>query len=166
MELDSQVVELLGRQRLVAELLRDGLEVAVPVRDRGVDLIAYADLSQQVARFASRPIQMKAATTSAFGVDQKYGRIADLILAYVWHLDDPQAAVTFALPYAEAVQVAAAMGWTETASWQQGKYHSSSPSKRLLGLLEPYRMTQGSWWGLVVGSPKSAEPGAAADGGA
>src|SRR5262245_32215102 len=60
-ELDSQVIEILGRQRLIAELLRDGLEVAVPVRDRGVDLIAYADLSQQVARFASRPIQMKAA---------------------------------------------------------------------------------------------------------
>jgi hypothetical protein len=118
--LDSQVVELLGRQRLIAELLRDGLEVAVPVRDRGVDLIAYADLSQQVARFASRPIQMKASTTSAFGVDQKYGKIVDLILAFVWNLDNTNPAATYALPYAEAVQVAAEMGWTKTASWQQG----------------------------------------------
>jgi len=37
MTLDPQVVEILGRQRLMAELLRDGLEVAVPARDRGVD---------------------------------------------------------------------------------------------------------------------------------
>ena len=55
MTLDTQVVEVLGRQRLMAELLRDGLEVAVPARDRGVDLIAYVDLSQQVACFTARP---------------------------------------------------------------------------------------------------------------
>lgn len=163
MGLDSQVVELLGRQRLIVELLRDGLEVALPVRDRGVDLIAYADLSGEVARFASRPIQMKAATAKAFDIDKKYERIADLIQAFVWHLDDPPAAVTYALPYPEAVQVAAAMGWTETTSWQQGRYHTSSPSKRLLGLLEPYRMAPGRWWRLVVGSDKNVEPAAPAD---
>ena len=42
--MDSQVVEVLGRNRLVSDLLQAGLEVALPVRDRGVDLIAYADL--------------------------------------------------------------------------------------------------------------------------
>lgn len=157
MELDTQIVELLGRQRLIGELIRDGLEVAVPARDRGVDLIAYADLSRQVSRFASRPIQMKASTTSGFGIDQKYVRISDLILAYVWHLADPQAAVTYALPYAEAVKVAEAMGWTKTASWLQGQYSTSSPSKRLLTLLEPYRMSEGRWWALVVGSEKNGE---------
>ena len=157
MELDSQIVELLGRQRLIGELIRDGLEVAVRARDRGVDLIAYADLSRQVSRFASRPIQMKASTTSGFGVDQKYARISDLILAYVWHLADPQAAVTYALPYVEAVKVAEAMGWTKTASWLQGQYSTSSPSKRLLTLLEPYRMSGGRWWALVVGSETNAE---------
>src|SRR5262249_47838150 len=131
---------------------RDGIEVAVPSRDRGIDLIAYADLSRQVARFAARPIQMKAFTTSGFSVAQKYTRIADLILAYVWHLGEAQAAVTYALPYAAAVQIAAAMGWTETASWQEGGvYSTTSPSKRLLGLLEPYRMGPGKWWALVVG---------------
>lgn len=128
--IDPQIVELLGRQRLIAELLTDGLEVAVPVRDRGVDLIAYADLSQQVSQFASKPIQMKASTTSGFVIAQKFARIADLIIAYVWHLDDPRLAVTYALPYAEAVKVAEAMGWTKTPSWHQGQYSTSSPSKR------------------------------------
>jgi hypothetical protein len=74
MALDTQVVELLGRHRLMGELLRDGLEVAVPARDRGIDLIAYADLSRQVARFAARPVQMKAFTTRGFSVEQKYAR--------------------------------------------------------------------------------------------
>src|SRR5436190_22800977 len=100
MAIDTQVVELLGRHRLMGELLRDGLEVAVPARDRGVDLIAYADLSRQVARFAARPLQMKAFTASGFSVAQKYMRIADLLLAYVWYLGDAQAPVTYGLPYA------------------------------------------------------------------
>jgi hypothetical protein len=157
-ELDTQVVEFLGRERLIGELLRDGLEVAVPARDRGVDLIAYADLSKQVNRFSSRPIQMKASSTCAFGVDRKYERIADLILAYVWHIDNPQAAVTYALSYAEAVGIATEMGWTVTASWQQGRYTTTSPSKRLLALLDPYRMSPGRWWSLIAGSEKTAEP--------
>jgi hypothetical protein len=157
-ELDKQVVEFLGRQRLMCELLRDGLEVAEPVRDRGVDLIAYADLSRQVVRFSSRPIQMKASSTCAFGVDQKYERIADLILAYVWYLDNSQPAVTYACIYAEAVRIAGEMGWTETASWQQGSYTSTRPSKRLLKLMEPYRMLPGRWWRLIVDSEIIAKP--------
>ena len=95
-------------QCLIGELIRDGLEVAVPVRDRGVDLIAYADLSRQVVRFGARPVQMKAFTASGFSVAQKYTRIADLLLAYVWHLGGSEPAVTYGLTYAAAVQVAEA----------------------------------------------------------
>src|SRR5205085_571466 len=58
---DGQIVELRGRNWLVGELLRAGLEVARPERDRGIDLIAYADLDA-TGRFVARPIQMKAAT--------------------------------------------------------------------------------------------------------
>lgn len=47
---DSQVVELLGRNRLIEELLLAGLEVALPLRDRRIDLIAYADLAARVSR--------------------------------------------------------------------------------------------------------------------
>ena len=153
MALDTQVVELLGRHRLMGELLRDGLEVAVPARDRGVDLIAYADLSLQVVAFAARPIQMKAFTTSGFSVARKYTKIADLIVAYVWHVGGAEPAVTYALPYPEVVRVAEAMGWTGTASWKDGgAYTTTNPSQKLLGLLEPYRMGPGKWWALVTGS--------------
>ena len=38
---DSQLIEIIGRNRLINELLRGGLEVATPLRDRGIDLIAY-----------------------------------------------------------------------------------------------------------------------------
>jgi hypothetical protein len=42
--MDTQLTELIGRNWLVNELLRAGLEVATPLRDRGIDLIAYFDL--------------------------------------------------------------------------------------------------------------------------
>lgn len=116
-----------------------------------MDLIAYADLSQQVRSFAARPIQMKAFSATGFGVAQKYERIADLLLAYVWNLETPQEAVTFAMSYDEAVIVAKEMGWTKTPSWKKGAYSTSAPSKKLISRLERHKMTPGRWWHLVVG---------------
>ena len=148
---DTQKVELLGRNRLIDELLRDDLEVALPVRDRGIDLIAYADLISATATYVARPIQMKAAWTRSFIIDQRYAEFPGLLLAYVWHLGDRQQAVTYALSYAEALAVADALGWTRTESWARGAYSTSSPSARLTGLLEPYRMAPGRWWPKIVG---------------
>ena len=59
MALDSQQVELIGRNLLIAQLVADGLEVAVPTRDRGVDLIVYSDREEH-GRFVAKPIQLKA----------------------------------------------------------------------------------------------------------
>ncbi len=150
MAADTQIVELLGRQRLIAELVRDGLEVAIPVRDCGVDLIAYAELSRQVIRFSSKPIQMKASSGSAFAVDRKYGAVSDLILAYVWHLVDPEKAVTYAMTFQRAVEIATEMGWTKTASWESGIYTSTKPSQKLLQLLEKHRVGRGAWLLLIT----------------
>jgi hypothetical protein len=58
--MDAQVIELAGRNWLASELQRAGIEVARPERDRGIDLIAYSDLDERVAKFVARPIQMKA----------------------------------------------------------------------------------------------------------
>ena len=143
--MDTQVVELLGRNRLTSELLRAGLEVAIPVRDRGVDLIAYINIGERLDAFVSCPIQMKAATKASFNLARKYERILNLILAYVWHVDDASRAVSYALTYAEAFAIGEQMGWTRTPSWEKGVYSTSRPSARLRELLEPYRMTSRKW---------------------
>jgi hypothetical protein len=153
MPVDTQIIEILGRNRLAAELLRDGLEVASPVRDRGIDLIAYADLGRQVSNFVARPIQMKAASGRTFGVERKYERIADIIIAYVWFVDGAQPAVTYALSYPEAVGLAERMGWTATESWAKGRYVTNNPVDRLVQLLEPFRIVPGRWWDLITGRP-------------
>jgi hypothetical protein len=56
--------------------------------------IAYADIDQQVGRFVARPIQMKVASRRSFGIGKKYERIHDLLVAFVWNVDDTLAPET------------------------------------------------------------------------
>jgi len=157
MRIDTQLVELLGQNWLVNELLQAGLEVARPVRDRGVDLIAYADLSSNVTRFVARPIHLKAATKSSFGINRKYERISDLLLTHVWFIGDPTKTVTYCMTYSEAVSVAYEMGYTKTDSWtKKGSYDTTRPSVKLRGLLERYKMTPEKWTGRIIGRRKRA----------
>src|ERR1700680_1539553 len=148
--MDAQLVEMLGRHRLIAELLRANLEVAIPARDRGIDLIAYADLGTQVTRFSACPIQLKAAIGGSFSVDRKYARFPNLLMAYGWYLEDLAKTVTYATTHPEAVAVADAMGYTQTASWERGLYVVTKPSPELVAHLEPFRMTPEKWWEKVT----------------
>jgi hypothetical protein len=150
--LDTQVIELIGRNRLGSELLHAGLEIAVPARDRGIDLIVYADLSSQVKAFTACPIQMKAASNRSFSLFRKYEKFANLIIAYVWFVDDPQKTETYALTYPEALEVATEMGWTKTESWARDGYSTTSPSDKLLNILAKHRMTKEKWREKVVGT--------------
>jgi hypothetical protein len=139
---DTQTVEIIGRNYLVSMLVSDGLEVARPERDRGIDLIAYLDLDE-TGRFVACPIQMKAPATASFSLSGKYERIAQLLLAYVWYANDPDRACAYALRYNEAKGVADEMGWTRTESWRRGAYSTTRPSHRLQKLLDPHRMRAG-----------------------
>ena len=150
--IDPQVVELLGRNKLVSDLLRAGLEVALPMRDRGIDLIAYVDLRPKVQTFVARPIQMKVALDKSFSINRKYFKIRDLIIAYVWSLGEPGKPIIFALTHDETVNVAKEMGYTRTPSWKKGTYTTTNPSKKLVSLLDPYRMTPEKWRNKITDS--------------
>ncbi len=145
--MDTQTIEIIGRNRLIDELLRAGLEVALPLRDRGIDLIAYADVGAKLTEFVACPIQMKASSGRSFSIHRKYEKFLNLIHAFVWGLGSSSVApATYALTQQEAIAVAQAMGYTLTPSWQDGNYTTQQPSKKLLALLEPYRMTPAAWW--------------------
>jgi len=82
--LDSQVIEIIGQNRLVNDLLAARIETARPTRDRGVDLIAYVERDKK--GFIARPIQLKAASEEIFVINKKYSRAKELLLVYYWHL--------------------------------------------------------------------------------
>jgi hypothetical protein len=155
---DTQTIELVGEHLLAGQLLQAGLEVAFPARDRGVDLIAYADIDQQAGHFVAKPLQLKAATQRSFGIWTKYSRIHDLILAFVWHVGGSEPTETFALTCQEAITIGDTMGYTKTESWVgQGAYVTTRPSDRLCRLLEPYRMTPNAWWVKVTGTGRGEQ---------
>src|SRR5688572_10625974 len=107
---DTGMVELAGRHWLTSQLLRAGLEVAQPERDRGIDLIVYLDLDEGVGDFLACPIQMKAATDEPFSVQRKYERFRRLLLVYVVNLGDSTRTAAYAMTYPEAAQIVYAMG--------------------------------------------------------
>lgn len=151
-DVDSQQVEILGRNLLVADLLRAGIEVARPERDRGIDLVAYVDDDLEHGRFRAVPIQMKASTGSTFSITRKYERFPTLIMAYVWQVTDPSATTIIAITFREALVIAADAGWLQTKSWtDRGHYVSNRPSKAIRKALEPYEVTPERWRGLVAG---------------
>ena len=149
--MDSQVTEVLGRNHLVSELLRAGLEVAEPIRDRGIDLIAYSDIDKRLSAFVACPIQMKASSGESFSVDAKYAQFPNLIIAHVWHVNDTEEPVTYAVSYQESLAIATEMGWTATQSWAKGYYANTRPGVRLRDLLAQHRMTPAKWWTKITG---------------
>lgn len=149
--LDTQVVEVLGRQLLIEQLLRAGIEVAEPIRDRGVDLIAYLERGLGGAGFAAFPVQMKAASDRAWNLDRKYAETAGLLLAYVWHVATPAKSLVYAMRYEDALCIADEMGYAASPSWRDGGYYASSnPSAKLVEQLEPHRMTSDRWRSLLL----------------
>lgn len=150
---NSQIVELIGRNYLVSELLKAGFEVASPLRDRGVDLIAYMDIDEDIDRFVGIPIQLKAASKRSFSINRKYNKFPNLIMAYVWDLASTEYQPTiYALTQAEAVAVGDLMGYTNTNSWKvKGSYEQTQPSKRLIEYLQPFQMTPISWRQKLLG---------------
>ena len=105
------------------ELFRVGLEVALPLRDKGIDLIAYADTGEAATAFTGRPIQMKAVSAESFSIDSKDTAFPDLILAYVWHVSNGDTTVTFALPrFEKLLRLPTRWSYTQTESWRRGYY--------------------------------------------
>ena len=152
MIIGTQITEIIGRNLLVNELLAANLEVAMPLRDRGVDLIAYAEIGGQTGAFHARPIQLKASSRAIFSIHRKYERISDLIVAFVWYLAEPRESVIYALAYAESLAVATQVGWTATSSRTvKGACANNQPTKKLVALLEPHRVDPEKWRKLICG---------------
>jgi hypothetical protein len=143
---DVQIMEVLGRNLLVTELLRANLEVAAPMRDHGVDLIVYMDTGNNLRNFTACPIQMKAASRECFSIDRKYEPFPGMILAYVWNVFNAGTPVTYAVTYAEAFAIAEQMGYTRTDSWcVDGRYTCTRIGEGLRQLLQPHLMTPEKW---------------------
>ncbi len=95
---------------------------------------------------------MKAALKGSFGINRKYSKIRNLIIAFVWSIGDPREPTIYALTHEETLGVAKKMGYTKTKSWKTGSYGTTNPGKKLVSLLAPYKMTPELWWHRITES--------------
>ena len=147
--LDTQQVEIIGRNLLLSCCIADDVEVAQPIRDRGIDLIIFNDVAEQ-NEFTSLPVQLKAASNMSFSINRKYEKIPGLLMAYTWFSNSPNDAVLYIMRYEQAIALGNDLNWTSTNSWETGgAYSTQSPSKKLIVALEPFKYTPGMIRGLI-----------------
>ncbi|HXC01381.1 MAG TPA: hypothetical protein VNU49_01935 [Opitutaceae bacterium] len=135
---DTQLTELLGRALLQNALMSCGLEVAYPVRDRGIDMLAYMDTSP-TGLCRAIPIQVKAATTERFGVDSKYKKFSELRIVHVWHVRSTPDARFFLTDFRETAHLA------KNYQWSNGRWNTSAPSAKLKKKLKRFEVLPGQW---------------------
>ncbi|MBI5930463.1 MAG: hypothetical protein HY862_14225 [Chloroflexi bacterium] len=159
-KVDTQIIEIMGRNRLANELLAAGIEIALPMRDRGIDLIAYIDIDGEIPQFTAIPIQMKASSGSNFTINQKYQKfLPNLVIVFVWGVmsENKEDQATYALTQEESLIIAEAMGYAQTPSWlEHGLYTSTRPSQKLLELMKPYQMDSTAWRRKIIRLSRTA----------
>jgi hypothetical protein len=141
----TSVIETLGRNHLIAQLIEDDVHAAVPMWDQGVDLIAYYGSSEGLV---ARPLQLKVAEGTRWGVYQKYAKIDGLLMIYIWNVRKYADVEIYAMSYAEALNHLTSTGpYTQSKSWlEQGGYDMAPRlNNKMWDSLQPFRMTNGLW---------------------
>ena len=153
--MDKQQIGLIGKHILIANLIAANIEVAEPLRDRGIDLIAFRDGSDD-EEFAACPIQLKTATDEAFELSSKYERFPELRIVYVWNVINPNDAELYCLTYAEAISLLKSLKHEKFSYLEEHKYwYTGKPSKELKKMLKEYQVSMPKGWHLRLGMTKS-----------
>jgi hypothetical protein len=128
-------VEAAGLAYLKLRLLQAGYEVAVPDFDNGIDLIAFQEPTEARPAFKAWPIQLKAATSTSFGVHAKYQN-RDIYYAFVWNVFSTP--VLFILSYQEALSILGQKKASTHSFRVGGSYDTTNPSAKIRSDLEPF----------------------------
>ena len=138
----ANIIEVLGRNHPIAQLIEDNFHAAVPLWDQGVDLLAYDGRS---GGLAARPLQLKVAEGSRWGVQTKYADIQGLFMVYIWH--EKQDVQIYAMSYAEALNhLTITSTYAKSDRWtKRGEYPISPVGTDLLASLQPFLMAKGKW---------------------
>jgi hypothetical protein len=123
-----------GELLVAGELLRLGVDVAMPAYDKGIDLLAYRehDLTKML------PIQVKARAGTGYNFQRSWFRYANLVLVHVWRL---QVKPEFYI-FAGLNEVEHALGPTlsKSKSWAvDGGYNVTDPGVEAVARMQPHR---------------------------
>ena len=86
-KINPALVGKAGEMLVAAELMRQGIEVAHPASDVGVDLLAYRLRAKQRVATTFVPVQVKTRSKSGYAFLRAwFNRCPGLALVHVWHV--------------------------------------------------------------------------------
>lgn len=129
---DAQQIGIVGLNLLVSLLVADDFEVAVPIRDRGTDLIIFND-TYRGQRFRAAPVQLKSFSDSAFSLNE--AKQKDMLMAYVWYTARPRDAEVYIMRFDQAVALVHQSGYFE----KHRNVFIPKPSKQLVDDIQKYK---------------------------
>jgi hypothetical protein len=130
----TQQVERLAMAFLVNALENDGVMVATPMFDSGIDFVAYR--TNEAGKFDAVPVQLKSSTKKGFYTNKKYLQIPGLKIIYMRHVDNDLSDVrAFCMPYPLAEKIVD----EQERSRKDGAYFTQG-SQRLEEALVPYEV--------------------------
>jgi len=141
----ANVIEVLGRNRLIEQLMEDGVHAALPLWDHGVDLIAYY-------KDKALPLQLKVSAADRWGVYKKYAEVPSLVMVHIWNVKQSSPIEIYAMSYSEAEEILNTTStYATTNSWTKpmGHYDISPVPEKLREKLQQYRMGPGKWLKLL-----------------
>ena len=154
--MDKQQIGLIGKHILIADLFAANFEVAEPLRDRGIDLIAFRD-GTDGEEFEARPIQLKTSSVETFELYSKYERFTDLRIVYVWKAKNPVDAEFYCLAYPEAIDVLKSMKHAGYSILKEkGHWVTTKPSEPLKNALKSFQVNVPEDWPRRLGMKESS----------
>jgi hypothetical protein len=152
----SALIGKAGEMLVAAELLRLGVEVAVPAVDSGVDLFAFRLNDGYSAEHRLVPIQVKAWSAAGYHFERHwFERASDVVLVSVWHTaTTPEFYVMESIARVEEVLGARA----NTRAWRENGIYTVTNGK--LGdhrwkLMQPHRDKWERVSGRLFGAPNA-----------
>jgi hypothetical protein len=149
----ANIIEVLGRNHLIAQLIEDGVHAAIPLWDHGVDLLAYYEYE---GHLLARPLQLKVSEKSRWEVYKKYAEIKDLLMVHIRYVKQSSDVEIYAMSYAEAEDLltkTSTYATTQTYTNPMGHYDISPVPKEVRNSLQRFRMGQGKKWRELLERP-------------
>lgn len=149
--MDAATLRLIGRNRVIDDLLRAGIHVSLPIAEgSGIDLFAYSSPRGPHDAWSCAPLRVRASSGRAFGVDEGSERIPGLLHAFVWGVGSVDERV-YVLGHREARRIAEQMGFALPQTGQIALYEHQAPIRSLMELIEPFRVTPEMWRERLAG---------------
>lgn len=122
-----------------------GLRLVEPSKKNGIDFFISIE-AQADEKGASFPVKLKTSVHEVFSLYRKESRIPRLLMAYVWHANEPKDSEVYALTYKEALEIVKSKPYVNSKSWiDEGGYSVTHAGAALKEKLKGYRMTPEKW---------------------